>query len=348
MLGKIMEYYRLRKGLSKKELAKHVGVTPMAISNYESNSRRPTMDLLKKIADCLGVKISDFVVRDSSEIVFEHGEFRKLSRMSASKQRAVKLEVEDYFSRFFDVVNILGGPVILPKAPSVHALNLEDDDEKNAENLRRYLGFQTFGPVGDMVGALENNGIFVYEISQLLDDFSGINGFVNGTPYIAINSVMTMERIRSTIVHELAHFMFRWPDDMPDKEVEKRATSISGAFLFPYKDAIRELGLKRTRLSRDMVMVCQEYGISMFLLIKRSSLCNIISSSLEKLFYIEATKHGWKKNEPSRYKGCEKTVLFEQLVYRAISEENISIQKGVELLKKPYSEVEREYMVYEA
>ena len=33
-------------------------------------------------------------------------------------------------------------------------------------------------------------------------------------------------------------------------------------------------------------------------------------------------------------------MLFEQLVFRAINEEDISIQKGVELLQIPYAEVE--------
>ena len=34
-------------------------------------------------------------------------------------------------------------------------------------------------------------------------------------------------------------------------------------------------------------------------------------------------------------------LLFEQLVFRAINEEGISIQKGVELLQIPYADVEK-------
>ena len=57
-----------------------------------------------------------------------------------------------------------------------------------------------------------------------------------------------------------------------------------------------------------------------------------------KDFYFYASKHGWRKNEHSRIKD-EKTSLFEQLVYRAISEDEISIQRGAELLKIPYAQV---------
>ena len=49
-----------------------------------------------------------------------------------------------------------------------------------------------------------------------------------------------------------------------DEEIEKMATAISCAFLFPETDAKRELGLRRTKVSKDMTLICREYGISMY------------------------------------------------------------------------------------
>ena len=110
---------------------------------------------------------------------------------------------------------------------------------------------------------------------------------------------MSPERIRSTIAHEMAHFIFIWPEHMGEKEVESMATAISGAFLFSEADAKRELGIRRTKISKDMTLICREYGISMYLLVKRAALCGIITSSVEKDFYIKAGQAGWKKNKPS-------------------------------------------------
>lgn len=45
-----------------------------------------------------------------------------------------------------------------------------------------------------------------------------------------------------------------------------------------------------------------------------------------------------KKNEPTRI-APETPTLFKQLVYRAVNEEEISIQRGAELLEVPFSEV---------
>ena len=146
---------------------------------------------------------------------------------------------------------------------------------------------------------------------------------------------MSPERIRSTIAHEMAHFIFIWPDHMEEKEIENRATAISGAFLFPEMDVKRELGIRRTKISRDMTLICKEYGSSMYLLVKRAALCGIITKSMEKDFYIRAGQAGWKRNEPVRSE-AEEPFLFELLVFRVVSENEISVQKGAELLKRSY------------
>lgn len=149
---------------------------------------------------------------------------------------------------------------------------------------------------------------------------------------------MTAERIRSTIAHEMAHFMFNWPDNMDEKQEEKMANAISGAFLFSSEDIKRELGVKRSAITKDMIEICKEYGISMYMLVMRANLNGIVNDYVAKKFYINANKAGWRKNEPSRIKN-ESPRLFYQLVYRAVTEKEITVQKGAELLHESYEEV---------
>lgn len=340
MISKNIKYYRLKKSMSKADLAHAVHVTPMAISNYESGKRTPEMEILKKIAAVLEVRISDFLINQNENIQFSHHEFRKGSSLTKEKQEFIFLTIEDYFNRFMDSVEILGGNV-LPDSPSCYTLKISNDPDIDALMLRKHLGFADNGPIDDLIGNLENKGFLI--MLQEIDDneFSGINGFVNQRPYILVNKKMTTERIRSTLVHELAHLMFNWQEiDWTEKEKENYATAIAGAFLFSKEDAIRELGIHRLGITNDMVLVAIEYGISMFLLAKRAELSNIITESSLKSFYIKASKWGWRKNEPSRTKIKEVPSLFEQLVYRAVSEKEISIQRGAELLKKSYNQVE--------
>ncbi len=335
MFNKNLKYYRLKKNMSRKELASLVNVSPMAISYYENGERKPSMDIIKSLAKALEVRVTDFLSNRNENLVFTHGEFRKSSKLSVKQQDYIRESVEEYFSRFYSAVDILGGEV-LPSAPLCHGLELIGDVEKDALAMRKYLRISEFGPVGNLIELLENKGILVYVCDIESDAFFGMNGLINDRPYIIVNENMSPERIRSTIAHEMAHFIFAWPDDMDDKEAENMATAISGAFLFPAEDAIRELGIRRSAITRDMNLICKEYGISMYLLVKRANLCSIISDSIAKDFYIKAGQIGWKKNEPARI-AKEEPMLFAQLIFRAVSENEISIQKGAELLKQPYT-----------
>jgi Zn-dependent peptidase ImmA (M78 family)/transcriptional regulator with XRE-family HTH domain len=340
MLGKNLKYYRLRNEMSKKNLAEKVGVSPMTITNYEAGTRTPDMNTVKKLANALNVKVSDFVMSNSSNLQYDHAEFRKNTALSKNRQEYIKASVEEYFDRFYNVVEILGD-TILPKTPRTHSIELSEDDEVNALNLRKAVNAAGKGPIDDLVSLAEDCGILIYLFNsdnESMKQFSGMNGTVNGRPYIVVKKSMTPERQRSTIAHELAHIMFKWPENITLKECEHRANAISGAFLFPKDDAIRELGIKRTAVTKDMFLVAKEYGISMLLLAMRAKICKIISEPVHKDFMIKASKAGWRTNEPSRI-DQEETTLFEQFVYRAVTENDISIQKGAELLNRSYVEV---------
>lgn len=341
MLGKNLKYYRLKTNMTKKAVADAIGVTPMAISNYENNKRQPNMDTLKALAKVFNIRVTDFLANSGSELQFSHGKFRKGSKLGITNQEYIKESVEEYFGRFFQVVSFLGGQKILEPAPKVKKITWTDNTEEAAKSLREYLNISKSGPVANLVEIIENNGILVFFIDICTDYFSGMNGLVNGIPYIVINSNMSPARIRSTIVHEVAHFAFEWPEGLSDKEEETLATAISGAFLFPREDVFRELGYKRNIISKAMTMICKEYGISLFMLVKRARLCKIINDSVEKDFYVKASKAGWRKAEPDWEIQREEPSLFKQLVYRAVTEEEISVQKGAELLKTSYEDVAR-------
>lgn len=336
MFSKNLKYYRLRNSMTKRELAIRLNITPMAISNYENGKRKPDMELLKKMANVLGVRVSDFLAVRNENLQFVHGEFRKNSTLSIAQQEYVRESVEEYFNRFMTIVEILGGDV-LPDAPATNILKLSWDSEDDAQLLRSHLNLAIDGPIYNLTEILENKGILIYTCQIDNDKFSGMSGFVNERPYIVFNKNMTPERKRSTIVHELSHLMFKWTKDMEYRKIEEHANAISGAFLFPKTDALRELGIHRTNISKDMQLVAKEYGISMYLLIKRAQLLNIISENLAKKFYIYSSI-GWRKNEPTRIND-ERPTLFEQLVYRAVNEKEISMQRGAELLKVPYDEI---------
>ncbi len=345
MFSKNLRYFRLKKRLSLQELADQAGCTRMAISNYESGNRKPDMAMVKKLADILGVRVIDFIQTHGESLSFQHGEFRKTTSLKKNDIELIQADTEDYFGRLYTLVDVLGEGV-LPEKPVFNSLFPDEDAEKNGLRLRQYLKIDETGPVGNLIQILENKGFLLCGLDVENSSFSGLNGTVEGRPYIVFNTNMNAERIRFTVAHELAHLMFKWPDTLEISEEEKKVNEIAGAFLFPQSDAIRELGPKRTGIfSRDIIMTCQEYGISTYALVKRARQAEIISEKLEKDFYIRAAKRGWKKNEPSRIEKEMPTIL-PSLVYRAVCESEISAQKGAELLKMSIHEFMNEYLPF--
>ena len=256
MLGKNIMFYRLKKGISKKELAAAIGISPMAITYYEQNQRIPDLAMTRKLAAVLETNLVGLMSSYSETHQFQHGEYRKNSKLSNKYQDLICATVEDYFNRFLSVSNILGKDA-LRDAPLCHSIVPSMDAEADAEALRTILGFALEGPIPNLVGALENKGILVFLFDYENNQFSGMNGFVDNRPYVAINSTMTPERQRSTLVHEIAHIFFVIPKK-EDSAWEKHMTAVSGAFLFPREDAYNEVGLKRTAVTSDMAMVAQD------------------------------------------------------------------------------------------
>lgn len=340
MFGKNLKYYRLSNNMTMKELADKVGVTSMAISNYESDKRTPNISIFRKLAEILNVKLMDFMVVRNEDLQFKHGEFRKNTALAKTRQELIYESIEEYFNRFFVVVNILGSTV-LPMAPRIHNLQLVDDSEISARKLREWLNLSVEGPVNSLITLLENNGVLIYLIDINDDKFSGLNGVVSGRPYITINRNMTPERQRFTIAHELVHMAFKWNDDIDLKTCERIANSIAGAFLLPAKDAVRELGIRRSGIKGDMIVPAKEFGISMICLAYRAKELEIITENAYRSFMIKVSQNGWRRNEPSRIEQ-ESANLFKQLVYRAVEEEAINLQRGAELLNISYKQISEE------
>ncbi|KAF0091751.1 MAG: HTH domain-containing protein [Fusobacteria bacterium] len=337
MFNKNLKYFRLKNNLNMSQLAKMSGLSKMAISYYEKGERTPDMNTLKKLAEVLNVNVMDFMLVRDDKLLFQHGAFRKNSRLNKSRQEYMREEIEEYFNRFYNIVNILGEKV-LPDAPRTGVLVLSDDNEDNARALRSLLRLSLVGPIGNLVNIVENNGILVYQHVVEGGSYSGMNGSIDDRPYIAVNVGMSSERQRFTIAHELAHIYFNW-SGVDESLCESLCNLIAGSFLFPDDDAVRELGLKRKALSGDLKITAVEFGISIQCLAYRARELKIISEAAYREFNILVSKLGWRKGEPSRI-GMELSNLFRQLVFRAIAEGEISIQKGAELLRVSFSDVE--------
>lgn len=332
MIGKNLKYFRISAGLSQDELASKLGITKMAISNYENDKRDVDSQMLIKIADALKIKATNLLMNNHYPLEITYGQFRKKANVSQAKKELVFETINRKLGNMNEIINILGGN-ILPDVDAVKKTKFIDV-ESAAKQIRAFLSLPEYGPVGNITDIIENKGIIISEIKVDADWFSGINGTVNGRPYIAINKNMTAERQRFTLVHELAHILF----DLNNKENEEKIINqISGCFFFPKEDVIRELGAFRTDIRFDLRCLLREYGISMQSVLLRAKQVGVISEKTYLSHQKWLSKLGLRKNEKSGLIP-EESDLFNKLINRGVLEGVISENKASELLGFPYSQ----------
>jgi Zn-dependent peptidase ImmA (M78 family) len=118
--------------------------------------------------------------------------------------------------------------------------------------------------------------------------------------------------------------------------------------LFPKSAALIELGGKRVKISiQELGLIKQQYGISLQALIYRLNDLGIISSFYKNYYYKYIIQMGWKVEEPYEYVGKESSGRFDQLLFRALSEDCISISKAAALKNMKLAEFRTKTMMVE-
>ena len=83
----IFKYLRLRNGLSQRELAKRLKISPSAVGMYESGKRFPSREAEEQIADFFNVSIDVLRGKDNESRPVETDAVREFSSYSKELQK---------------------------------------------------------------------------------------------------------------------------------------------------------------------------------------------------------------------------------------------------------------------
>ncbi len=333
---------RKMAGLSLQDLAEkmNIDITKQALSQYEKGQTNPSSKVVISLSNALDLPVDYFF--KVSDVKLENLEFRKRSTLSQKEIEAARLKTMDYLEKYLEIEELLNVENKFTNPFKKNLIRNEQDIEKYANELREVwsLGLD---PIPDVIALLEENKIKVFEINAP-DEFSGLSSHTDGVAVIVVNKTAdNIVRKRFTALHELAHLIFNFPEDMPDKEIEHLCYSLAGAFLFPESVFKEELGKKRTSiLLNELILLENYYGMSVQAIMWRAHDLQMISDSKFKDYNIWLNKSGNKKKELGNYRGGETPMRFKRLVYKALSEDIITNSKAAALLGKPLSELEEE------
>ena len=114
--------------------------------------------------------------------------------------------------------------------------------------------------------------------------------------------------------------------------------------LLPEDTLKEEIGNRRRKLSMwEMGIIKKQYGISIKAIVLRAKICGIISENYAKQFLLLVRKHNWNDNKPVAYLGLEQSNRFEQLLFRALVEDQISITKAASLMNLSLASFKKQY-----
>lgn len=346
LVSKRIKSARVLARKSLRELSEDIKnlVSHNAIQKYENAEMMPDSKVLLALSNALGVKPDYFFMPYNVDV--SHIEFRKNSKLPKKYVDALKEEVRDHVSRYLEVENYLQLSSSFQNPIADMVINDGEDLEIAVNKLLTdwKIGYNALPNVIDL---LEYNEIKVVEIDAQ-DGFDGLSGWVNSQiPVIVINKKYSVERKRFTALHELGHLLLNFNSDLSRKDVERFCHRFAGAVLIPQETFYKEFGKIRSNISiNELIAVKEVYGISIQALMARARALHVINESAYKRFCIEVNKKPNLKMEIGygNFKGNESSYRFKQLLFRAVSEDAISLSKAANLSNQKLAAFRDEYI----
>jgi Zn-dependent peptidase ImmA (M78 family)/DNA-binding XRE family transcriptional regulator len=320
---------RKRRGLTKKGLAKLVGVTPRTILRYEIGEIAPQDDTAEKIARALKFPVSFFHGEDVDEIVTDAASFRSLTAMTAAQRDAalaagtVAFLLSDWVHERFE----------LPKADLI---DLSDSiPEAAARSLRQEwaLGERA---ITNMVHLLESKGVMVFSLAENTRTVDAFSVWRAERPFVFLNMMKTPEHSRFDAAHELGHLVLHKHGGPRGRKAEEQANAFASAFLMPTADVVATL--PRVHTIHQVVEAKKRWKVSTLALIYRLHKVGTLSPWLYRMFCIQASDLGYRTAEPFGI-AREQSVVW-QKVLTALWKERVTKDDIAKALHVPSQEIE--------
>jgi Zn-dependent peptidase ImmA (M78 family)/DNA-binding XRE family transcriptional regulator len=347
MIAERIRRARLGAGLTLGALGETVGVSHTAIQKYEKGLLTPSSSQLLKLARACGVR-TEYFFRDHSVELLEP-EFRKTSVFGKTAQDGLKIRVVEMVEKRVELLGAFPQSPIddfVPPQTASDRINALDELEAFSDQVRDswQLGMN---PIGDLIDTLEGLGLLVVVVDEEHSGFSGLTAKARTNdgreyPIVVVSNRWPGDRQRFTLAHELGHLLLEGRLAVGIDE-ERACDRFAGAFLAPCVAVRQMLGQKRHCLEwQELYALKHGFGLSMSGWLQRAKQCGVISETTHLVMSKRFSAKGWRKSEPGKPLPREFPKLFNQLVYRALSEKYISEGKAAELLGVPMMRFHKE------
>lgn len=305
-VGARLAQARMAHGMTAVTLANLLEVRTSNITLYEQGKQSPSPEVMERLLGTLHMSL-DFFLRPVPPLDADRIFYRSISSATKSARSRAEVrfswlkEVVAYLRRYLDfpVVNI---PAFTPpENPEQISTSLIEDV---ANECRRFYKLGD-GPLPDLVGLLENNGVIVSRgelDAETLDAFSQFPSDED-RPYIFLGSDKgSAVRSRFDCAHELGHLLLhRGVDPSANKSVrihslmERQGHRFASAFLLSESGFTREL----YAASLDGFLALKpRWRVAVAAMVMRTEDLGIVTETQARRLWINMSRRKWRKNEP--------------------------------------------------
>jgi Zn-dependent peptidase ImmA (M78 family)/DNA-binding XRE family transcriptional regulator len=280
-------------GWSQARLATEVGLTPAAVSQFESGATRPGPDTVARIGTALKIPLGFF----AQPLLETHdGFFRSLRRTAVTDRRRARAMAHVAH----DLATPAGSGSRLPPVsiPRLHA-DLDataDGIERIAGQVRRIWGTPD-GPVPNVVEALESHGVVVIRLPLDTADVDAFSLPFPDHPVVVLGTDKNdRARSRFDAAHELGHLVMHGDQIWGLPGIERQAHQFAAAFLMPAKQIRHEL--PESVNWPALFDLKRRWQVSLAALLMRARDLNRMNEATYLTAIKAASARGWRRTEP--------------------------------------------------
>lgn len=290
-------------------LAERVDVSRQIISEYEKGVKKPSADVLARLADALAMPMSFFLKSFPPETTAGPVFFRSMAAATLqARQRARRRcqwlqRIVEYLRQF-----VAFRPASFPDLkPPPDPRNLREEDVvQAAAEARRYWDLGN-DPIPNLVGLLESAGAFVVRQELGADKLDSLSRWDAGSPqpYFVLGiDKSSAVRSRFDAAHELGHILLH--RGIAESEhnnpavfsiMEKQAHQFAGAFLLPECVFVDEFLMHLGNITA-FIPLKSRWMVSIQAMFMRAKALNLVSEDRLLNLWRSLARQGWRLREP--------------------------------------------------
>ncbi len=322
---------RRQAGLSQDQLVARINglVKKTSIAKYERGEMMPDTRVLEALAVALNQNIDYFFKPYTVSVT--NVAFRTQSELGARKEDSLRHEITLRIEHYLELERLLNISRTFSNPLKGRLIKGMADAENTAAELLKWWNAGSEG-IGNVLSLMEDNGIMVIEM-EADEQFDGYSAWVNDSiPVMVLRGKdVTTERKRFTALHELAHLLFEFEENISKRERENLCHRFAGAMLMPEDILLREIGRYRSHIAlEELALLKDKYGVSAKAMAVRAFQLEIISkfTYIKLLEEINTDKMEYHIGSNTR---IDNSIRFRLLLSRALAEELISFSKAADL-----------------